>query len=79
MDCTLDFDYYSLGGAFNNKANKFCNDYKNTFLGVSKLSKFKIFTLSEIVVRGKNPYFLVICQKLTMLEQLTDQLLVESN
>ena len=55
MDGTLDFDYYSLGGAFTNKANKFCKDYKNTFLGISKLSKFKIFTLSEIVVRGKNP------------------------
>jgi hypothetical protein len=44
----------------------------------SKLSKFRILPYSEIVVRGQNLKFQVICKKMAMFEQLNDQLLVNS-
>ena len=38
----------------------------------------KILPMSEIVERGQNPSKSKICQKMTMFEQLNDQLLVGS-
>ena len=44
----------------------------------TKLGKFRILPYSEIVVRGQKLQFQVICQKLSVSEQLNDQLLVNS-
>ena len=44
----------------------------------SNFSKFRIMPYSEIVVRGQNLQFQVICQKMAMCEQLNDQLLLDS-
>ena len=40
--------------------------------------KLRIMSYSEIVVRGQNLQFQVICQNMAMFEQLNDKLLVDS-
>ena len=81
MDGTLDFDCYSLGGQFCvSKLNNFTPTQPmqcllNTISRMpkvkawSKLRKFNIMPL-----RGQS----VICQKMTLYEQLNDKLLVGS-
>ena len=57
------------------------NYYKLTYFGWprSKLSKFRILSYLEIAVRGQNPSFQEVYQKMAVFEQLNDQLLVSSN